>query len=63
MSSVSELIPVGGELPEGEEPLESPSVSSISQQTIRVGGIAEENAEGQKPLPSPNEVPEGQQQP
>ena len=65
MSSVSELIPVGGQqLPEGKEPLQSPDVSSMSQM-ISVGGGLSEQAEGKKPVESPEqlEVPEGKQQP
>ena len=65
MSSVSELIPVGGQkLPEGKEPLESPDVSSMSQM-ISVGGGLSEQAGGMKPIESPQqlEVPEGKQQP
>jgi len=64
VSSVSELIPVGGQqkLPEGKELFESPNVSSMSEQMIRVGGLSEEKAvEGKKPVESPDEVPEGQQ--
>ena len=65
MSSVSELIPVGGQkLPEGKELIESPNVSSISEQMISVGGLSEEKAvEGKKPVESPDKVPEGQQLP
>ena len=64
MSSVSELIPVGGQkLPEGKEPLESPDVSSMSQM-ISVGGGLSEQAEGKKPVESPEqlEVPGRKQQ-
>ena len=65
MSSVSELVPVGGlQLPEGKEPLESPDVSSMSQM-ISVGGGLSEQAEGKKPVESPEQLvlPEGKQQP
>ena len=64
MSSVSELVPVGGKLPEGKEPLQSPDVSSMNQM-ISVGGGLLEQAEGKKPVESPEqlEVPEGKQQP
>ena len=65
MSSVSELIPVGGQqLPEGKEPLASPDVSSMSQM-ISVGGGLSEQAEGKKPVESPEQLvlPEGKQQP
>ena len=64
MSSVSELIPVGGKLSEGKEPLEGPDVSSMSQM-ISVGGGLSEQAEGKKPVESPDKlvVPEGKQQP
>ena len=64
MSSVSELIPVGGLLPEkpeeGKKPLESPEVSSMSQM-IHVEGLPEQS-EGQKPLQQ-LELPDGKQQP
>ena len=62
VSSVSELIPVGGlpEKPEGKEIVESPNVSSISQM-IHVGGLPEQ-PEGKKPLEQ-LEVPEEKQQP
>ena len=62
MSSVSELIPVGGlpEQPEGKRPLESPELSSMSQ-VIHVDGLPEQ-PKGQKPLEQ-LEVPEGKQQP
>jgi len=65
VSSVSELVPVGGQqLPEGKEPLESPDVSSMSQM-ISVGGGLSEQAEGKKPVESPEQLvlPEGKQQP
>ena len=65
MSSVSELVPVGGQqLPEGKEPLESPDVASMSQM-ISVGGGLSEQAEGKKPVESPEQLvlPEGKQQP
>jgi len=62
VSSVSELIPVGGlpEQPEGKRPLESPELSSMSQ-VIHVDGLPEQ-PKGQKPLEQ-LEVPEGKQQP
>ena len=66
MSSVSELIPVGGQqLPEGKEPLQSPDVASMSQIISVGGGLSEQKAEGKKPVESPEqlEVPEGKQQP
>ena len=45
MSSVSELIPVGGQkLPEGKELLESPDVSSMSQMISVGGGLSEQKA-------------------
>jgi len=62
VSSVSELIPVGGlpEQPEGKRPLESPELSSMSQ-VIHVDGLPEQPEE-QKPLEQ-MQVPEGKQQP
>jgi len=63
VSSVSELIPVGGlpEQPEGK--VESPNVSSMSQ-IVQVGGLPEQ-PEGKGLFESPEqlEVPEGKQQP
>ena len=66
MSSVSELVPVGGlQLPEGKEPLESPDVSSMSQMISVGGGLLDQKAEGMKPVESPEqlEVPGVKQQP
>ena len=65
MSSVSELVPVGGLLPEqaeeGKKPAEIPELSSMSQMIQMVGGVADQ-PNGQKPLEQ-LELPEGKQQP
>jgi len=64
VSSVSELVPVGGLLPEkpeeGNKTVESPELSSISQ--IMQSFMLAEQPEGQKPLEQ-LELPEGKQQP
>ena len=65
MSSVSELIPVGGQMPDGKEGLESQDVSSMSQMIGVVDGLSEQ-ANGKEPVESPDqleEVPEEKQQP
>ena len=64
MSSVSELIPVGGlqaEKHEGKKPVESPELSSMQSQTILVGGLPEQ-PDGKEPLDQ-LEPPGGKQQP
>jgi len=65
VSSVSELIPVGGQMPDGKEGLESQDVSSMSQMIGVVDGLSEQ-ANGKKLVESPDqleEVPEEKQQP